>query len=129
RRAVAMGGWGAVAATLVAGLIAAWAMRVDIVRALPRTASAYAFIGLDVNKYGLAIENMVSERIVDGGEPALSVRAELRNIDRRPRPAPLVRFDLRDAEGEPFFAWTVAPDVAEVAPGEAVPVAAVLVNP
>lgn len=129
RRNMALGGWGAVAATLVIGVCMSWVLRTEIVSAMPRTASAYAMAGADVNMYGLAIENMVSERVMDGGEPALSVRAELRNTDRRARTAPLVRFDLRDAEGEPFFAWTIAPETAQIAPGQTIPVAAILVNP
>jgi len=129
RRTIAAGAWGGIAACLVLALGFAWAFRADIVQILPQTASAYALTGADVNLYGLAIENMVSERVMEAGEPALSVRAELRNIDRKPRAAPLVRFDLRDADGEAFFAWTVAPEAAELAPGETIPVAAVLINP
>jgi predicted Zn finger-like uncharacterized protein len=129
RRTVAAGGWGAAAASLAVALGLGWAFRADIVRALPQTASAYALTGTEVNMYGLAIENMVSERVMEDGEPALAVRAELRNIDRRARRTPLVRFDLRDASGEAFFAWTVAPDAAELAPGQSLPVAAVLISP
>src|SRR5690606_37416681 len=87
-RTAALAGWGAVAATLLVGVTIGWVLRNDIVQALPRTASAYAMAGAEVNGYGLAIENMVSERVMDGGAPALSVRAELRNTDRRPRSAP-----------------------------------------
>ncbi len=129
RQAIAAGSWSAVAACLLVMLGAVWMFRGDIVRALPQTASAYALTGSDVNVYGLTIENLVSERTMDDGEPALSVRADLRNIDRKTRPAPLVRFDLRDEAGEAFFAWTIAPDAEELAPGETVPVAALLVNP
>lgn len=129
RRAVAAGGWGAAAACLTAALALGWVFRADIVSALPRTATAYALAGADVNKYGLAIENMVSERVMQDGEPALAVRAQLRNIDRKARPAPLVRFDLRDEAGQAFFAWTVAPDAETLAPGQSLSVAAVLIDP
>ena len=129
RRAIAAGGWGAAAACMAVALGLGWMFRADIVRALPQTASAYALTGAEVNMYGLAIEDMVSERVVEDGAPALAVRAQLRNIDRKTRQTPLVRFDLRDASGETFFGWTVTPDAAELAPGETVAVAAVLIDP
>lgn len=129
RQMAAAGGWGSVAAALVIAAGLAWTFRLDVVRAFPRAAQAYAVTGADVNVYGLSIENLVSERTVDQGEPALAVRAELRNIDRKERTTPYVRFDLRDAEGQAFFAWTVTPERAMLEPGETVGVAAILVNP
>ncbi len=129
RRAAAAGSWATVAAGLVFAISMGWVFRGEIVQALPRTASAYALAGAEVNIYGLVIENPVSERITEDGAPALSVRAQIRNVDRRPRTAPLVRFDLRDASGEPVFAWTVTPDPDRLAPGQTVQVAALLVNP
>jgi len=126
---IGAGAWGTVAAALLVMLGAAWVFRLDIVRAWPQTASAYALVGSKANPYGLAIEDVTARRVFVEGDPVLEVEGVLRNIDRRPRGAPYVRFALQDAQGEEFFAWTVEPDAEALEAGERVAVVTQLVNP
>jgi len=123
------GAWSGIAAALIVMLGAAWIFRLDVVRAWPQTASAYAMVGSNANAYGLSIEGVAAERVLVEDQPVLEVEGTLRNIDRRNRDMPFVRFALQDAEGEEFFAWTVAPERENLDPGERVAVVTQLVNP
>jgi len=127
--AIGLGAWGAVAASLIVMLGAAWVFRLDVVRAMPQTASAYALIGSKANAFGMTIEEVAARRVLVEGEPVLEVEGVLRNIDRRPRETAYVRFALESEAGEEIFAWTVRPERESLAPGESVAVVAQLVNP
>ena len=113
REAVAAGMvWGGLGAALVALLAAAALFRVDVVRLWPRTAGAYAKVGLPVNPLGLAPENVEAGTGLVNGQAAVVVTGQLRNIQTRPNPAQPLRIVLLDKDGK-----RLAEQVAQPAPG------------
>ncbi len=80
--------WGGMAATLVILVAVAVLFRVDVVKLWPRTAGAYAKVGLSVNPLGLAPENVEAGTGLVNGRAAVVVTGQVRNASRpRPRPA------------------------------------------
>lgn len=128
-RMVGGGAWAVVGAALAACLAAAWIFRLDIVRAWPQSASAYAAIGANANIYGMEFGDAAARRVTVDGQPVLEIQSRVKNVDRVPRPAPLVRFALQDEAGGEIFAWTVEPEAEILAPGEQVAVVTQLIDP
>ena len=89
--------WGATGVALAATTTSAVAFREDVARVWPKTASAYAAVGLDVNIFGLEFVDLQVEHVFDGPEPVLVVRGAVTNMGREDRPAPVLRFGLRNA--------------------------------
>lgn len=102
---------------LIIGLVVV--LRQDIARHWPRTAGAYALIGLPVNLVGLAIENQHAQPELKDGHAALVVTGSLRNIRDRPVPAPPLRISLLNAAGKPVQVKIADPGGARIPPGEA----------
>ena len=110
--------WAAMAAGLaiLAGL--AIVFRTDVVRAWPRSAAAYATIGLPVNSLGLVLEAVRAEPTLQGGRAALAISGRIRNIEDRALTAPALKISLLNKAGK-----TVATQVAHasdprIPPGE-----------
>ncbi|MCR6645928.1 MAG: hypothetical protein NVV62_16105 [Terricaulis sp.] len=101
RAAVAV--WGATGAALAASATGMVAFRQDVAEIWPRSASAFAALGLDVNVYGLEFYDLAVERAFDGPTPILLVSGEVRNIGRDNKMAPPVRISLRDSRGQEIF--------------------------
>lgn len=123
------GAWAVVAAALIACLAAAWIFKLDIVRAWPQSASAYAALGVNANIYGMEFGDVAARRVTVDGQPVLEIQSRLKNVDREARPAPLVRFALQNEAGEEIFAWTVEPEAETLGPGEQVAVVTQLIDP
>jgi predicted Zn finger-like uncharacterized protein len=87
--------WTVTGAALAATTTSAVAFREDVARIWPKTASAYAAVGLDVNIFGLEFRDLKVEHMFDGPDPVLVVRGLITNIGRDERPAPVLRFGLR----------------------------------
>jgi predicted Zn finger-like uncharacterized protein len=117
RKAVAAGAvWGVLGALALGVLGAAVLFRVDVVRLWPRTAGAYAAVGLAVNPTGLAPENVHAAPGLKDGHAAVIVTGHVRNVELRPHdPAPL-KVSLLDKSGKPL-----AMQVVELAPGKLEP--------
>jgi len=90
--------WGATGVALAATTTSAVAFREDVARVWPKSASAYAAVGLDVNIYGLEFVDLQVEHVYDGPEPVLVVRGAVSNMGRDDRPAPVLRFGLRNGQ-------------------------------
>ena len=88
--------WGATGAALAASATGMVAFRQDVAELWPRSASAFAALGLDVNVYGLEFYDLAVERDFDGATPILLVSGEVRNIGRDDKLVPPVRISLRD---------------------------------
>lgn len=101
RAAVAV--WGATGVALAASATGAVAFRQDVAEMWPRSASAFAALGLDVNVYGLEFYDLSVERAFDGATPILLVRGEVRNIGREEKLVPPVRLSLRDGRSNEIF--------------------------
>ena len=103
--------------TLIVGLVVV--LRQDIARIWPRTAGAYALVGLPVNLVGLAIENQHAQPALRDGHAALVVTGSLRNVRDRPVPALPLRISLLNASGKAVQVKIADPGGARIPPGEA----------
>jgi predicted Zn finger-like uncharacterized protein len=111
RRAAITGVVWAGAAVVVLALVgAAIVFREQVVRAWPKTASAYAAIGLPVNPLGLVIEQVRAEPSLQDGHATLAVSGVIRNVEDRAVIAPPLRISLTNAQGK-----RVAGQIADLA--------------
>ncbi len=103
-RAVAVEGlvWGGLAVAAVAVLAIAYMLRVDIVKAFPRIAGAYAMVGLPVNASGLQLSKQTGEVNFKGGRFVVTVKAQVNNPGDKPMPVPPVRVKLLDSTSQVF---------------------------
>ncbi len=95
--------WGATGVAVAASVTGAVAFRQDVAELWPRSASAFAALGLDVNVYGLEFYDLAVERAFDGPTPILLVSGEVRNIGRDDKAVPPVRISLRDSGSHEIF--------------------------
>ncbi len=94
--------------------------RNDIAEAFPKVASIYRLVGLDVNRFGLVLENVNAKRSFDGTTPVLTVTGTAINKGDEKRETPQLRVTLRDEGGKEVKTWTDSLSVPTLAPGEKV---------
>jgi predicted Zn finger-like uncharacterized protein len=121
--------WGATGAALAASATGMVAFRQDVAELWPRSASAFAALGLDVNVYGLEFYDLAVERDFDGATPVLVVSGEVRNIGRDEKLVPPVRISLRDQRSHEIFELVNAVSEQPIAAGAAVPFEIRVQNP
>ena len=105
------------------------AFRQDVAELWPRSASAFAALGLDVNVYGLEFYDLAVERDFDGATPILLVSGEVRNIGRDDKLVPPVRISLRDTRSHEIFELVNVVTDQPIAAGAAVPFQIRVENP
>jgi len=121
--------WTATGAALAASATGMVVFRQDVAELWPRSASAFAAFGLDVNVYGLEFYDLAVERTFDGATPVLLVRGEVRNIGRDDKLVPPVRISLRDTRSQEIFQLVNAITDQPIAAGAAVPFEIRVENP
>ncbi len=121
--------WGATGAALAASATGMVAFRQDVAELWPRSASAFAALGLDVNVYGLEFYDLAVERDFDGATPILLVSGEVRNIGRDDKLVPPVRVSLRDTASAEIFELVNVITEQPVAAGASVPFQIRIENP
>ncbi len=121
--------WAGTGAFLALLLMAAVVFRVDVVRLWPKSASAYAGIGLPVNRVGLTIEGVHAQPSLQDGRPALVVSGLMRNIRARAVTAPPLSIVLLDKDGKRLAVKHVSPGDTLVPPGQTRSFAVSLVDP
>lgn len=127
--AVAGAVWGALAAVLVAVVVGSALFRVEVVRLWPRTAGAYAKVGLPVNPTGLAPENILAGPGLKDGYAAVLVSGTVRNVEARSHdPAPL-RVALLDKTGHVLTSQIVRIAAGQLQPGQSRPFSAAFLDP
>lgn len=129
RARAAMVVWTATGAALAASATGMVAFRQDVAEVWPRSASAFAAMGLDVNVYGLEFYDLAVERAFDGATPILLVSGEVRNIGRDDKLVPPVRVSLRDGNSHEIFELVNAITDQPVAAGGAIPFQIRVENP
>lgn len=129
RRRAAVAVWGATGAAVAASATGMVVFRQDVAEAWPRSASAFAALGLDVNVYGLEFYDLAVERAFDGPTPILLVSGEVRNIGRDDKMVPPVRISLRDSSSHEIFQLVNAITEHPIAAGAAVPFQIRVENP
>ena len=117
-RTVAIEGmvWGGLAALAVLALSLAYVLRVDIVRAFPRIAGAYAMVGLKTNGTNLQFGDYKATTALKGGRFVVTVEAQVKNVSDDPAPVPPVRVKLLDATQAQFASLLMPPGGLVVAP-------------
>ncbi len=110
RTRAAVVAWGATGAALAASVAGAAVFRQDVAEIWPRSASAFAAVGLDVNVYGLEFENIAVERAFEGATPVLLVTGDVRNIGHSDKAAPPIRITLRDQHSNELYEFIQAMD-------------------
>ena len=115
RKAVEGAGWAGVAACVAVALIGAVIFRVNIVQTWPRTAGAYAAVGMTINPYGLEV-GMLTASFEEGG---LYVEGVLENITGGERPTLPLNARVLDAQGAVLHSWPVALESASLPGGGA----------
>lgn len=129
RRAAMHGAvWAGVASIFLGLLAGAWLFRVEVVDILPRTAVAYAAIGMPVNVTGLEFE-AVSARALPDTPDKVMVSGALRNVRDREIVAPAIRVALLDDRGAEIAHAVIRPEAAPVLPGQVSGFAAILADP
>jgi predicted Zn finger-like uncharacterized protein len=110
--------WAGMTAALAVIIAAAVVFRVDLVRIWPRTAGAFASVGLPVNNVGLVIEGLRAEPSLQDGHAALTISGVLRNIQDHPVEAPPLRISLLNPAGKRVAGKVAAAADPLVPPGE-----------
>jgi predicted Zn finger-like uncharacterized protein len=121
--------WGGFAATVLVLVSLAVSYRFDVVAFWPGAAAIYKAAGFAVTADGLVFEGVKAAPGYEGGAPALTVSAVVRNATGRLRPVRPVRISLLDEKRRELFAWTVRLGVSELAPHGAVRFTAKLARP
>jgi predicted Zn finger-like uncharacterized protein len=111
--------WAGMIGILALLIGAALILRQDVARLWPRTAGAYAMVGLPVNLVGLAIENQHAQPALKDGHAAVVVTGSLRNVLGRPVAAPPLRISLLNDAGKAVAVKIADPGGARIPPGEA----------
>jgi predicted Zn finger-like uncharacterized protein len=119
RRAVVNGViWAGIGAAFVVLIAAALIFRVDVVKLAPRTASAYAALGMPVNPIGLVFEGVMAKPGLQDGHDALVVSGAVRNIEKRPIAAPSLAIRVLDKAGHAVLIRKADNDTGLIAPGQ-----------
>lgn len=117
RRAAAHGvAWAGTACVALGMLGAAWLFRAEVVDVLPRTAAAYAAVGVDVNPVGLDFEAL-SARAAPDDPAVVIVSGAVRNVRDDERMVPAIRVALLDRDGHEVAHDYVRLDAPPVLPG------------
>ena len=111
--------WAALAGGFAVVLGATVLLRQDIAEIWPRTATAYAMVGLRVNLVGLVIEDQRAQPMLKDGHADLAVSASLRNVRGRPIAPPPLRISLIAAGGRVVDTQIANPGGAVIPAGEA----------
>lgn len=113
-------GWTAWLAVVVAVVYGVLVYRDEIVKVAPKTADAYAVIGIEANPYGLAIENVRHRLAMSTNGPTIEITGNLRNESGGLVAAPLLQAEALGSRGELLARWTFSANQSDVAQGEMV---------
>lgn len=94
--------WGGMGAMAVLVLAIGYFLRVDIVKAFPRIAGAYAMVGLKTSGTNLEFGTHTGDVDIKGGRFIVTVKAQVNNTSDQPEPVPPVRVKLYDSTLQAF---------------------------
>jgi predicted Zn finger-like uncharacterized protein len=97
--------WGIAACLAIGAISAAISYRTDIVRAWPKSASAFALIGKPANLYGIDIRGVQARAGLDIKGPRVVVAGVLASVSRKPEPVAYLKVKLVDAKGIEKLSW------------------------
>ncbi|MGC1776336.1 MAG: hypothetical protein WBB34_00200, partial [Xanthobacteraceae bacterium] len=99
-------------------IVVGW--RGDFVRAMPQTASFYAWLGLPVNVRGLDFDGLTTATEQHDGVPILVVRGNIVNVAGKTENVPHLRFAVRNAARQEIYSWSAVSPQRVVAAGQAI---------
>jgi predicted Zn finger-like uncharacterized protein len=117
-RIIAGAPWALAAGMAIGGVIGAVSYRTDIVRAWPKSASAFAAIGQPANLYGIDIRGIQARAGLDTKGPRVVVAGVLASVSRKPEPVAYLKVSLVDAKGMEKLSWMVDPGITVLDPGK-----------
>ncbi len=103
--------------------------RQEVVEFWPKTASVYAMMGMEVNRFGLEFGELTAHRSFDGTTPVLTISGSAINVSEKHRPSPIVRIGLRNEHGEIVHLERVNLLDSVISPGESSTFTAHVVSP
>jgi len=104
---------------LIGGLVAGtFFFKDELVAKVPQLNDVFKMIGFHQVGAGLQIQRVEHARESDQGLEVLVVRGQVENVADGPRPVPVLRAILFDAEGEPIQQTDAAPLKSELKKGE-----------
>jgi predicted Zn finger-like uncharacterized protein len=112
---------------IVNAIIVGW--RTDFVRAMPQTASFYAWIGMPVNLRGLVFDGLVTTTEQHDSVPILVVGGNIVNVAGKTSDVPHLRFAIRNAAHQEIYSWTAVPSRTMLPSGEALEFRSRLASP
>jgi predicted Zn finger-like uncharacterized protein len=121
--------WAGMTAMLIVMGIGAFVMREGVVRVWPKSASAYAAVGIEVNRIGLELEDIRFEPALQDGHAALSVSGVIRNIRSEPVTAPPLQISLINKQDKRVMAKIAQAADPVIPAGETRHFAVVLLDP
>jgi predicted Zn finger-like uncharacterized protein len=121
--------WAGMTAMLIVLGIAAFVMRDSVVQVWPKAASAYAAVGIEVNRIGLEVEDIRFEPALQDGHAALSVSGVIRNIRGEPVTAPPLQISLINKQDKRVMAKIAQAADPVIPAGETRHFAVVLLDP
>jgi predicted Zn finger-like uncharacterized protein len=110
--------WGIAALMAIGACITAITYRTDIVRAWPKSASAFAMIGKPANLYGVDIGGVQARAGLDVKGPRVTIGGVLTSVSRKPEPVAYLKVSLVDAKGSEKLSWMVDPGITVLQPGQ-----------
>jgi len=121
--------WGGLGVFALALVATAAIFRVDIVHMWPRTAGAYAMVGMPVNPTGLAPEGVQAAPSLQNGRLAVIVSGMVRNVETHPRDAAALKVSLLDKSGHALVAQVAPAAPGQIEPGKARPFKVTFIDP
>ena len=122
-------GWAAIVLSLVLVAVLFAIAPSAVVSMLPGATRIYSALGMDVNAYGLAFENVRYEWGTAGNESVLEVQGQVANVSSGSMDVPTLEISLKDEKGGEISAWTTELDAKQLAAGEQAPFAAQIPSP
>lgn len=110
--------WAGMGAFLIVLAAASLLFRSSVVELWPRTAGAYASIGLPVNRIGLEFEKLRTEPILEGGHAGLRITGGLRNVTGKSVISPDIEIRLTNPAGKVVAGKKVTPADRQVPAGQ-----------
>jgi hypothetical protein len=121
--------WAISLSLLIGALGAAAIYRTDIVRLWPKSATAFAAVGMPANLYGVDIRDITITSFADDKGPRVEIKGILQSLSRTPEFIPYLKVSLVDGKGFERLSWMVDPGIEKLAPGKAHPFASSRSNP
>lgn len=111
--------WAISLSLLIGAMAGAAIYRTDIVRLWPKSATAFAVVGMPANLYGVDIRNITITSSADGKGSKVEVKGVLQSVSRTSEFIPYLKVSLVDGKGLERLSWMVDPGIESLGPGKA----------